>query len=54
MTDKKQYYKLDDIRCIGDQKKLTKAEIKEDNDVMAKYIKAIRSGKPVSSVRKKK
>lgn len=47
MTDKKQYYKLDDIGFIGTQER-TPAQVKRDMKKMAEYIRAEKAGKAVA------
>jgi len=46
MTDKKQYYGLDDIGFIGTQDR-TLAQVKRDMKRMSEYIRAEKSGKAV-------
>ena len=46
MTDKKQYYGLDDIGFIGTQDR-TLAQVKRDMKRMSEYIRAEKSGKAI-------
>jgi hypothetical protein len=47
MTDKKQYYKLDEIGFIGTQDR-TPAQVKRDMKKMTEYIRAEKAGRTVS------
>lgn len=48
MSNKKQYYALDEIGFIGVQDKQTKAQIKKDQEMTGKYIRAMKAGKVFS------
>lgn len=49
MTDKKQYYRLDEIGFVGTQDQQTNAQIKKDIEETIRYIKARKSGKTTST-----
>ncbi len=53
MTNKKQYYGLDEIGFVGTQDKRTMAQVKKDIEMTIQYIKASKPGKIISPLRKK-
>jgi hypothetical protein len=54
MTDKEQYYKLDDIGFVGTQKRVSQAQQKKEMEMTRQWINAMRAGKPNPFAKKKK
>ena len=52
MEDRNKYYGLDEIGFVGTQDKRTSTQVNKDIQMTVKYIKAMKSGKAISTPEK--